>query len=43
MKIQTGTTAGRPASPQAGMIRFNTTTRKYEGYVDSITGWVDFH
>lgn len=43
MKIQTGTTASRPASPVAGMIRFNTTTEKYEGYVNSIIGWVDFH
>jgi hypothetical protein len=43
MKIQTGTTASRPSSPVAGMIRFNTTTGKYEGYVDSITGWVNFH
>src|SRR5210317_4848 len=43
MKIQTGTTASRPSSPVAGMIRFNTTTGKYEGYVNSITGWVDFH
>jgi hypothetical protein len=43
MKIQTGTTASRPASPVPGMIRFNTTTEKFEGYVNSITGWVDFH
>lgn len=43
LKIQTGTTASRPASPVEGMIRFNTTTNKFEGYVNSITGWVDFH
>jgi len=29
---QVGTTAERPATPVAGMIRFNTTTSKHEGY-----------
>ena len=30
--IPTGTTAQRPTSPIAGMIRFNTTTNAAEGY-----------
>jgi hypothetical protein len=42
MQIPQGTTAERPASPQTGMIRFNTTTNLYEFYdgTDWITlGW----
>ena len=31
-KIPVGTTAQRPASPQAGMMRFNTDTGQVEGY-----------
>ena len=30
--IPKGTTAERPALPEAGMLRFNTTTQEYEGY-----------
>lgn len=28
-------------TPQLGMIRFNTTTNKFQGYTN--TGWVDLH
>lgn len=35
--IPTGTTAERPASPNTGYIRFNSTTGEYEGY--NGTGW----
>jgi hypothetical protein len=31
-QVGAGTTAQRPASPQAGMIRFNTDLGSYEGY-----------
>lgn len=48
-KIPSGTTSERPASPQAGMFRHNTTTNRFEGYnngswtkigsdVDSVNG-----
>jgi hypothetical protein len=30
--INVGTTGERPATPQSGMIRYNSTTGKYEGY-----------
>jgi hypothetical protein len=30
--INVGTTAQRPAAPQIGMIRYNSSTGKYEGY-----------
>ena len=30
--INVGTTGERPATPQSGMIRYNSTTSKYEGY-----------
>jgi len=30
--INVGTTSERPADPEAGMIRYNTTTSKFEGY-----------
>jgi hypothetical protein len=42
MSIPQGTTAERPASPQRGMVRYNTTTNLYEFYdgIDWITlGW----
>jgi hypothetical protein len=42
MSIPQGTTAQRPASPQRGMVRYNTTTNLYEFYdgIDWITlGW----
>jgi hypothetical protein len=32
VKLQTGSTAQRPASPSQGMIRFNTTIGDWEGY-----------
>lgn len=32
VKIPSGTTAQRPASPVNGMIRYNTTLNKLEGY-----------
>ena len=35
--VAAGTTGERPGSPNAGMIRFNTTDSKYEGYDGS--GW----
>lgn len=38
--IATGTSAQRPAVPEQGDIRRNTTSSKYEGYNGSI--WVDF-
>jgi len=38
VKINTGTTAQRPASPVDGDIRYNTTTLKYEGYANSAWG-----
>jgi hypothetical protein len=38
-KLQTGPTENRPSPAQAGMIRFNTTTGKFEGFNGS--GWVD--
>ena len=38
-KVQEGTTAQRPASPQEGMIRKNSTTNSIEAY--SGTGWVN--
>lgn len=34
-----GTTAQRPAVPINGMVRYNTTTARFEGYVN---GWVAF-
>lgn len=36
--INVGTTGERPASPQVGMIRYNTTVGKYEGYSSSDWG-----
>ena len=38
-KVATGTTAERPASPEAGMIRFNTTTNRLECYNGSV--WIN--
>ena len=32
IKVPTGTTGTRPAVPQQGMIRFNTTDGEWEGY-----------
>ena len=39
LKVPVGTTAERPAIPQMGMIRFNATTNKYEGYNGS--AWIE--
>ena len=39
LKLPSGNTAQRPASPQAGMIRFNNETNKTEGYAG--TSWID--
>jgi fibronectin-binding autotransporter adhesin len=33
--IPTGSTAQRPASPQEGTIRYNTTVQQFEGYADN--------
>jgi hypothetical protein len=38
--IPVGTTAQRPTAPIIGMIRFNSSTSKLEGYTNS--GWVAF-
>jgi hypothetical protein len=37
--VPKGTTAQRPTVPVNGMIRYNTTTARFEGYVN---GWVAF-
>jgi hypothetical protein len=39
--VAVGTTAQRPGSPSQGMIRFNTTTNKFEGYDG--TSWVNLN
>jgi hypothetical protein len=36
-QLQAGTTDDRPAAPANGMLRYNTTTNKFEGYAP--TGW----
>lgn len=38
LKIQKGTTAQRPVSPESGMLRYDTSTSKFEGYKGS---WED--
>ena len=38
VQAPTGTTAQRPGAPAAGMIRFNTTTSRFEGYTGA--AWV---
>jgi len=38
LKIASGTTAERPASPATGMIFFNTETVEFEGYNGSAWG-----
>ena len=40
VKLPVGTTAQRPPTPAAGMIRVNTTTGKYEVYISS--QWNEF-
>lgn len=39
--VPVGTDAQRPTSPVLGMIRYNTSLNKYEGYTN--TGWVALH
>lgn len=39
LKIHSGTTAERPGTPANGMVRYNTTTGKFEGY--QAGAWVD--
>lgn len=41
MKVPVGNSAERPASPTTGMIRFNSTTQKLEGY-NGVT-WFDIN
>ena len=41
IQLTSGTTAERPTIPSDGMIRFNTTTSKFEGYDG--TAWIDLH
>jgi hypothetical protein len=41
VQLPVGTTQQRPPSPQPGMIRFNSTTGKLEGFTNS--GWVPLH
>lgn len=43
LKIPRGVTADRPSSAEEGMIRFNTDTKKFEGYAGVSAGWVNFH
>lgn len=40
VKVAIGTTAQRPVTPSAGMIRVNTTTNQFEVYISS--QWVNF-
>ena len=39
LQLPSGTTAERPVSPQNGMIRFNTSTSKFEAH--NGVGWAD--
>ena len=41
VQLTVGTTAEQPGTPTAGMIRFNSTTSKFEGYTGS--AWVNLH
>jgi hypothetical protein len=38
LTLPVGTTAQRPASPVNGMLRYNTTLNKVEGYANSAWG-----
>jgi hypothetical protein len=38
-KIPKGTTGQRPVTPQVGDFRYNSTTKKFEGYADPTLGW----
>jgi len=35
LKLNAGTTAQRPGSPAAGMLRYNSTLSQFEGYTSS--------
>ena len=41
LTLPIGTTAQEPVSPVEGMIRYNSTTKQFEGYsqVNSVSGW----
>lgn len=39
IKVPSGTTEQRPTPPEQGMLRFNTTLNKFEGYNGSV--WVE--
>lgn len=39
LKVTTGTTTQRPASPSVGMLRYNTTTNQFEGYSGASPAW----
>jgi hypothetical protein len=39
IKVATGTSAERPASPEVGMIRYNTSASQFEGYLG--TQWAE--
>jgi hypothetical protein len=43
LDLPVGTTAQRPGSPVAGMIRFNTTKDKYEVYSGTSSSWLDIN
>ena len=38
-KIPSGTTGQRPVTPQVGDFRYNSTTKKFEGWADPALGW----
>jgi hypothetical protein len=41
IKVPVGTTAERPSTPTVGMLRYNNTTNKLEGYTTN--GWVSLN
>jgi hypothetical protein len=43
IRIPKGSTIERPNPAQEGMLRFNTETKKFEGYTGSANGWVELH
>lgn len=43
VKIPVGTTAQRPVTPSAGMMRFNSTTGLPEWYYPTTGQWVAFN
>ena len=40
LQLPAGTTAQRPANPEAGMMRFNTDTGQVEWYDDVFGSWI---